>query len=123
MSCLAKGFQKRCGLRGENLAAVFLEEKGFQITHRNWRYSHKEIDLIAQEEEITVFIEVRVRSDKALVPGFESLTKKKRMALKQASLAFLAQRPQVEFYRWDVMEYRTMDVDFQRYEVAHYENV
>jgi len=116
-------FQKRCGQWGEARAAELLERKGFRILWRNWRHGHEEIDIVARDGELTVFVEVRVRRRGALVPGFESLTKKKRAALRRAALAFLAQYPEVEHYRWDVLEFRLADPEFRRYEVAHYENV
>jgi putative endonuclease len=122
MSCLAKGFQKKCGAWGEAQAAVLLEGKGFQVMHRNWRHAHEEIDLIAQDREMVVFVEVRVRRNRALVPGFESLTKRKRGALKRAALAFLEQYPEVQFYRWDVVEYRIADAQYRHYDAMHYEN-
>jgi putative endonuclease len=123
MGVLEKDFRQKCGVWGETLAAQLLEEKGFRVIHRNWRHLHEEIDLIAQDGEVTVFVEVRVRNKKAWVPGFESLTRKKRTVLKRAALAFLEQHSDLKFYRWDVLEYRVMDAHFQQYEVMHYENV
>ncbi len=32
------------GKWGEDLAARFLEERGFEILARNWRHEHKEVD-------------------------------------------------------------------------------
>jgi putative endonuclease len=122
MRTLKENFQKRCGAWGEAKAAALLEGKGFRIIHRNWRHAHEEIDLIAQDGEVIVFVEVRVRRNRALVPGFESLTKRKRVALKRAALAFLEQYPQVQFYRWDVVEYRIADAQCLQHEAMHYEN-
>ena len=123
METLVGNFQKRCGAWGEAQAAAWLEGKGFQVMYRNWRHAHEEIDLIAQDGEVVVFVEVRVRRNRALVPGFESLTKRKRVALKRAALAFLEQYPQVQFYRWDVVEYRIADARYRPYDAMHYENV
>jgi putative endonuclease len=122
MTVLERNFQKRCGAWGEAQAAMLLERKGFQVMHHNWRHAHEEIDLIAQDGEVVVFVEVRVRRNRALVPGFASLTKKKCATLKRAALAFLEQYPQVQFYRWDVVEYRIADAQYRRYDAMHYEN-
>jgi putative endonuclease len=52
----------KTGNKGEDLAADFLREKGFQIVVRNYRYKHSEIDLIVKQENLLVFVEVKTRS-------------------------------------------------------------
>jgi putative endonuclease len=52
----------KTGNKGETLAAEFLEQKGFTILERNFRFNHGEIDLIAQRENWVLFIEVKTRS-------------------------------------------------------------
>ncbi|MDR2377476.1 MAG: YraN family protein [Puniceicoccales bacterium] len=118
-----ENFKRRCGRWGEERAAQLLERKGLKILHRNWRHGHGEIDLVAQDGELTVFVEVRVRRSRALVSGFQSLTKKKRETLGRTALAFLEKFPATTFYRWDVVEFRLVDPQFRRYEALHYENV
>jgi putative endonuclease len=50
------------GLQGEELARLFLEEKGYKVVAQNWRFKHKEIDLIALHGSFLVIIEVKTRS-------------------------------------------------------------
>jgi putative endonuclease len=50
------------GNDGENLAAIFLEEKGYRIVQRNYRYKHAEIDLIIEKDDWLIFVEVKTRS-------------------------------------------------------------
>lgn len=50
------------GNRGEELAQAFLREKNYQILETNWRFSKAEIDIIAKQDEVLVFIEVKTRS-------------------------------------------------------------
>jgi putative endonuclease len=52
----------KTGAKGENLAAEFLQSKGFEIVARNFRHKHAEIDLIAQRENWLLFIEVKTRT-------------------------------------------------------------
>ena len=49
------------GQVGENKASEFLIHKGYQILHRNWRYGHKELDIVAQKEDTVIFVEVKTR--------------------------------------------------------------
>ncbi|GAB4495669.1 MAG: YraN family protein [Saprospiraceae bacterium] len=51
------------GKQGEQIAAEFLERKGWRIAERNWRAGRGEIDLIAwAEERLLVFVEVKTRA-------------------------------------------------------------
>ncbi len=55
-------YKKSVGMRGEELAAEHLEKNGFTVTHRNFRVSHDEIDIIAENEKYIVFAEVKTRA-------------------------------------------------------------
>ena len=52
----------KTGNQGENLAADFLQKKGFEVAMRNYRYKHSEIDLIVKHGNLLVFVEVKTRS-------------------------------------------------------------
>ena len=52
----------KTGNQGEDLAADFLQKKGYQIVARNYRYKHAEIDLIVKKDSFIVFVEVKTRS-------------------------------------------------------------
>ncbi len=51
------------GQSGEDLAARFLEANGYQIIERNYRYRRAEVDLIAQKEQLLIFVEVKTRKN------------------------------------------------------------
>ena len=50
------------GREGEDMAANFLIEKGFEIIQRNYRYKKLEIDLIVKKNNWLIFVEVKLRS-------------------------------------------------------------
>ena len=50
------------GKKGETIAKEYLLEKSYSIVEKNWRYVKAEIDLIAQKEDVIVFVEVKTRS-------------------------------------------------------------
>lgn len=52
----------KTGKRGEQLAVEYLERKGYQILHTNWRFSRAELDIVAKDGDILVFVEVKTRS-------------------------------------------------------------
>ena len=54
--------RKDFGMEGEQLAADYLAGKGYMIIDRNWRSSHKEIDIVAREGNEIVVVEVKTRN-------------------------------------------------------------
>ncbi|MCT4582997.1 MAG: YraN family protein [Flavobacteriales bacterium] len=53
---------KTTGNKGEQIAVNYLEQQGYVIRCRNYRYGKAEIDIIAQTENRIVFLEVKTRS-------------------------------------------------------------
>lgn len=53
------------GKEGEELAANFLLNKGFEIVERNYRFKRSEIDLIVKKSGWLVFVEVKLRTSDA----------------------------------------------------------
>jgi putative endonuclease len=97
------------GARGEAAAADFLVKRhGFTIVARNWRSprdERDEIDLVARDGEVLVFVEVKARAADAMVPGYFAVNERKKRALRRAVHAYLgalAQPPRT--FRFDVVE-------------------
>jgi putative endonuclease len=53
--------RRALGRLGEQLAATHLERLGFAVIERNARTRHGEIDLIAFNGEVLIFVEVKTR--------------------------------------------------------------
>lgn len=49
------------GQRGEQMAAAYLEEKGFIILETNWRFKNLEADIIARKAQTLILAEVKTR--------------------------------------------------------------
>ena len=79
------------GREGEALAANYLQQKGYEIVDRNWRYGPKEIDIVARDGDTMVFVEVKTRSTLAFELPQEAVTKKKMKNLVEAADAYLIQ--------------------------------
>lgn len=52
----------KTGWTGEKIAVQYLLSKGYDILETNWRYRHKEIDIIAHDGCDIVFVEVKTRN-------------------------------------------------------------
>lgn len=115
------------GARAERAAECWLRRyRGFSLVTRNWRNPRdrrEEIDLICLDGEILVFVEVKARSAKALVPGFYTVDRRKKQVLRRAIRAYLRglkERPHT--FRFDVVEIG-LTPDGGAGEILHFENV
>ncbi|HQV36188.1 MAG TPA: YraN family protein [Flavobacterium sp.] len=50
------------GIKGELLAADFLQKSGYEILETNWVFQKAEIDIIAQKDTILAIVEVKTRT-------------------------------------------------------------
>lgn len=93
---------KDTGFLGENITAQYLTQNGFEILHRNWRYKHLEIDVIAFKDGILHIVEVKTRSDNQFGFPEEAITAKKMQFLKNAAAHYQYEYPQWKYLQFDV---------------------
>lgn len=89
--CKDKGMKTHLdtGKTGEEMAAKWLQENGYEIVHRNWRYSYYELDIVAKKNNRLHFIEVKCRHVNSIGNPEDSVSKKKFRNLKRAADAYL----------------------------------
>jgi putative endonuclease len=80
------------GAEGEALACRHLEAQGYAILARNFRCRAGEIDVIARDGVVTVFVEVKDRHGRSHGEGHESVTAGKRRRVVRAARLFAAAR-------------------------------
>ncbi|MDG5798957.1 YraN family protein [Marinilabiliaceae bacterium ANBcel2] len=51
------------GKKGEDIACDYLLKKGYSILTRNWRFRHRELDIVAVDGDDLVIVEVRTRKN------------------------------------------------------------
>lgn len=114
--------RKALGKWGEDQAAQLLQAKGLEIIARNWRTRGGEIDLVATDGNVLVFVEVRTRSSTIYGTPGESVDWRKQQKLRQLSLAFLSQYPvRLHSFRFDVVSILLQGKDKQ-VEMTHIEH-
>jgi putative endonuclease len=62
------------GRYGEDRAAHYLADLGYEIVERNWRCNAGEIDLVARDKDRLVFVEVKTRNGQGFGHPFEAIT-------------------------------------------------
>ena len=82
----------RAGLEGEDLACRHLAGLGYAILARNFRCRSGEVDVVARDGAVTVFVEVKHRRGSGHGAGHESVTFGKRRRIVRAARIFASAR-------------------------------
>lgn len=77
------------GRLGEELASRRLRKLGYEILETNYRCPLGEIDLVAREGDVLVFVEVKTRRNRPLDEAKEAVHKRKQGQLSRVALAYL----------------------------------
>jgi putative endonuclease len=97
-------FRQRTGRWGEEIAANFLKEKGYEIIARNARSMYGELDIVATHEGQVIFVEVKTRSNKKFGFPEESIQWTKTSHLVNSANAFLQEHLELnDNWRIDVI--------------------
>lgn len=109
------------GRWGEEAAARYLAERGYEILARNVRTKFGELDLVMQQGKQLVFVEVKARSGNQFGQPEEAVTPAKQRHLAEAAESYLQANPQLGGdWRVDVIAInRTSGKDL---EIVHFEN-
>lgn len=115
--------KSQIGKQGEDLAVKYLrKEKGYRLVTRNWRYKRDEIDIIARDGEVLVFLEVKTSTVDELVPTYYRVTRRKKNALERACKGYLKSlRCGEKHFRFDVITVKLYQDEESS--IRHYTNV
>jgi putative endonuclease len=95
----------RIGRRGENLACSLLLAKNCEILCRNYKVKSGEIDIVARDGGILVFVEVKTRRHTTRSRPAAGLSEKQKKRIYRAGMRYLKEieSPRV-IYRFDLIE-------------------
>ncbi len=88
--------KQHTGDKGENYACDLLVEKNFRIIERNYRYGHGEIDIVAEDKGVLVFVEVKTRKNLEFGPPISAITRGKQRQVRKIAEAYLIEHDIVE---------------------------
>lgn len=113
--------KKVIGKEGEEIAAKFLTQKGFEILERNYQYSHGEIDIVAKDNGVLVFVEVKTRLNLEFGEPEYAINKKKIQQIKKMAELYLFDKEIDEAdCRFDVIA--ILLEDKTNPQITHYKN-
>jgi len=107
------------GRKGEDMAVRYLMNNSFKILERNWRHLHREIDIIAIDNECLVIAEVKTRKGSSFTDPMGQMTIKKQALLVSAADAYILQHNLDMDVRYDVI---CVNIDAGHTRLEHIKN-
>ena len=98
-----KIFNKLKGDFGEEKAAKYLKRQKYKIIKRNFKNQLGEIDIIARQKDVVVFVEVKTRTDESFGFAAEAVDSKKQQKIRNVALLY-TQKHNISNFRFDVVE-------------------
>lgn len=118
--------RRQTGDRGEQLAADYLREEGWEILERNFECDIGELDIIARRTEtlgpetfeVVAFVEVKARTTDAGIPTELNVTTAKRRRIVKLGKLYLNMRELSDVSaRFDIV---TVDFSSSTSDLSHY---
>ncbi len=99
--------QKQTGQRGEDLAVELLENDGYTIQERNYRFKRAEIDIIAKKRGMLVFVEVKSRKSNVFGYPESFVDDKQADRITEAAEEYMYQINWLKNVRFDIISIET----------------
>ena len=102
------------GKLGEKYVCDYLVNKGYTIIKTNYSSRFGEVDIIAENDKIIAFVEVKTRTKKSFATGFESITKSKIRKFTKTTVDYLtknntSKQPRIDCAQVIVNEDNSLD--------------
>lgn len=93
------------GQWAENQAVILLQHHDYMIQARNYFSRYGEIDIIAQKDQVLIFVEVKARGQTTYGEAHEVISRSKQIKMMKTVLDYLAKDESEHdlFYRFDVI--------------------
>ena len=102
---MTKIFNKVIGDTGEDKAIECLKKNGYRIVKRNFKNKLGEIDIVAYDKDVLVFIEVKTRSSDFFGLPREAVNLQKQRKIRMVAVSFIKQYRLLDKpCRFDVVE-------------------
>ncbi len=109
MNATEKNDKLTVGRLGEDAAAAYYEKQGYRVSGRNLHFSHRELDLVMENDVSLVFVEVKTRKQTLGEPSpfgrpAMAVGREKQRNTVLAAEAYLRAHPTTKQPRIDVVE-------------------
>jgi archaeal holliday junction resolvase (hjc) len=91
------------GKWGEQLACEYLMREGYRIVERDWKCGKRDIDIVAIENDVYVFVEVKTRRNERFANADEAVTPQKIRSVSIAANAYVKSHNLNRELRFDII--------------------
>ena len=102
------------------MAATHLKKQDFTILSRNYRYRRAEIDIIAQKNQLLVFVEVKARSNDQFGDPETFVTRKQQALVRTAAEHYIITHDWSHAIRFDIIA--VLQRKGSRRQITHFED-
>ncbi|MEM7055504.1 MAG: YraN family protein [Bacteroidota bacterium] len=114
-----KTLHQQLGKKAEDLAASYLQKKGFSIIARNYRHKKAEVDIIAQKKTRLLFVEVKARTSNRFGYPEEFVVPSKQALLREAAENYIIEHDWNQAIRFDIITVLQTD---DKVQIVHFED-
>lgn len=111
-------YNQQFGQLGEDIAAGFLERKGYKILERNYRFGKVELDMVCEYNNEVIFVEVKTRTSDVMAYPERAVGKSKQRNIRLAAEQFMDEHNRKGSVRFDIIAV----VKGDKFEIEHIED-
>lgn len=119
---MTKQFNRLKGSQGEDTAAKFLRENGYQIIDQNNSTKFGELDIIATKNNILIFVEVKFKQTEDYGTPEEMIGKNKLNQVRRTAEFYLLTNPDIA-KQFDKYQIDAVCIVEDSNRISHYENL
>jgi putative endonuclease len=110
---------QKVGRWGEETAAIYLGKRGYEIIARNARTPYGEIDIIARQGDVTIFIEVKTLTSSRNFFPEQNVTARKREHMLACADSYAAEN---SINHWQIDVIAVEGKQGREPNITHFEN-
>jgi putative endonuclease len=119
---MIKQFNKLKGKEGEEMAAKWLEDRGYKILDKNNSTKWGEIDIIVSKNDILIFVEVKLKTTEDYGTPEEMIGQNKLMQVRRTAEMYLLTNPDIA-KQFDRYQIDAVCIVEETERITHYENL
>ena len=105
---------KEIGDYFETKAKDYYTENGYEFLNKNYRFGHREIDLIFKKDNLLIFVEVKYRSSSLFGNPEDWVNEKKQILLEECANNFIEEENWFGDIRFDIVAYLKRGIKIER---------
>lgn len=116
--------KRKLGDIGEEKACIYLVSKGYAILERNYATKLGEIDIIAKNGDVLIFVEVKTMHSGGVMRPEDNLTQEKLGKIQRSAHIYLAMHKIPPYQQWRIDAISILiNTHAEQAQIKHIENI